>query len=607
MLTTVTVSGLSALAGCSETGTVIDDGPEPEPDEPPEPLRDGVDVDALRDRTVRALGEEAFSVEGSVSYFEDGTVQESQAGSGRGDPEGEIARYIAGSSRETELEDPANGDVVSEQFYNDNEVYRRQIREGDVNFGRDKTDYGAFVDQVKRDLRSFHEVGTSFEFGDPEWDEDRGSYVVEGIGLKEELEADVEIETCQLQVNSDGIVVGVSATLSVEGSEQIRAVVDGETDPGITVEEPAWLDEIDANLPLWSVQVGGDPSTTVQDETVLVSSDEVIALSRNNGSPRWRFSIDWKDDTLTNTSSHTVRGETVFVGTNENDVYALNLKDGSERWSNTVDTRLPHPTVVDDIVVFAGLGRVYAFFTDDGSAAWTWSPDQSAYNRMFHDETLFIGDTNGVVTAIDVTTGSERWHIDAPTRNWISPSVVSQNRLYAGSFQGSVYGFDADDGTIEWQYSTDTTTVSITHRDGTVYVGDRSGKVYALKDVDGAEQWTFDTSAAARVHPGSESIYVGSHDGSIYRLSAESGDPHWKFETNGWVEQPAITDSGIYVGSKDSNLYAIERETGEKRWQREVGFWARYRPTVRDGVVYATDLGRSRGTVYAFATHPDRD
>ncbi len=603
MLTMATIGGLSALAGCSEMDAVMNH--EPEPDEPPEPLRGGVDIDALRDRTARALGEEAFAVQGGVSFLEDGTVQDSQARSGRGDPEAEMARYMSASSRKTELEEPTDANIVYERFYNDDEVYRRQMREGDAEFGRDEADYGAFVRRVERELESFHEVGTSFEFGDPEWDEDRGSYVVEGVGLDEDLGAEVDIETCRLRVNADGVVVGVSATLLVEASERIRAVVDGETGPGITVEEPAWMDEADTNLPLWAVPVGEHPFTTVQGETVLVSSDEVVALNRDDGSSRWQFSINWEDDRLTNSSSHTVEGETVFVGTNESDVYALNLGDGSERWSNTVDTRLPHPTVVDDIVVFAGYGGVYAFHADDGSAAWTWGTDQSVSRRMFHDGTLFVSDTEGVVTAIDATTGSERWQTTLPTWNWVSPSVVSQGRLYAGSFQGSVYGFDADDGSIEWQYSTDDTTVSVTHGDGTVYVGDRSGKVYALEDDDGAERWTFDTGDTARPHPRGGSIYVGSHDGSMYRLSAEDGDVHWTFETDGWVERPAITDNGVYVGSRDGNLYAIERDTGEKRWEREVRFWVRHRPTVRDGVIYATDLGRGGGIIYAFDTHPE--
>lgn len=609
VLETAAIGGLGALAGCSGTDLGTGEEPQPEPDKPPEAIRNGVDVDALRDRTARALGEAAFAVTGRVSSLGDGTVQNSQAKSARGDPGAETARHASASSSDTELEDPTAAEAVLERFYSDDEVYRRRTRDGDTEFERDDADYGAFVRRVRRDLESFYEVATSLRFGDPKWDDDRGVYLVEATGLDEETAAETEtevaIETCRVRVSADGVVVGIESTLSLGASERVRAVVDGDTGSEIAVEEPAWMDEVDADLPLWTFRTGERPSATVRDGTVLVSSDEVVALDRDNGSPRWRFSIDWEDDDVTNGSFHAVAGETVFVGTNERDVYARSLTDGSERWSNTVETPLPRPTVIDDVVVFAGLGGVRAFRVDDGSAAWTWSPEQSVARRFFHDGTLFVADTTGVVTAIDATSGAERWQTDAPTRNWVSPSAASSGRLYAGAFEGFVYGFDADDGSVAWRYATDDTTVSVAHDDGTVYAGDRSGGVYALNE-DGTERWRFDAGDTARPHPRGDSVYVGSHDGSVYRLSAESGAVRWTFETGGWVEQPAVTEDGVYVGSRDSNLYAVERDTGETRWEREVSSWVRPRPTVRDGVVYATDLGTGGGAVYAFDTHPER-
>ncbi|MDR5673412.1 PQQ-binding-like beta-propeller repeat protein [Halalkaliarchaeum sp. AArc-GB] len=615
------------LAGCSteedqENGTETaeptseEDGDETEeqrheePADPPAAVADGFNLDAARDATAEAIHGVPFEVFGHVTEFTDpdaADVSASQAKLGVGDSDEETARHVRGSHNDTAITDnPLDADRHTERFYRDGEVVRRRVSD-EADYDRGTAQYSDFADRVERDLDYYYELGTYFEFAEPEWSPERGLYVVEGVGFEdEEQEEAIDIEQCAVYVNPNGVVVGIATELVVEDEESIRTDVEGETDPGIDVEEPAWMDEVDAALPLWTVRVGERPTTTVHDEAVIVSSDEVVAVDRDDGSQRWNVSVEWEDDRLTNRATHTVEGEVVFVGTNEDDVFALDREDGSMRWSNTVDTRLPQPTVVDDIVVFAGLDGVYAFHAEDGSAAWTWGTDQSVTRRMFHEGTLFVGDTEGIVTAIDVTTGSERWQATPPTRSWVAPSVVSEGQLYAGAFEGTVYGFDAENGSIEWQYSTDDTTVSVTHGDGTVYVGDRSGMVYALDDSDGAEQWTFDTGDTARPHPRGGSIYVGSHDGSMYRLSAEDGDVHWTFETDGWVERPAITDNSVYVGSRDGNLYAIEADTGEERWQRELRFWARHRPTVRDGVVYATDFGRGGGIVYAFDTHPSR-
>lgn len=598
------VAGLGTLAGCSGIDAITGDGPQPEPESVPDPLEGDLDIDTLRDRTAQALSEEVFTVTGSASATEDGTITDSQAKVGRGDPDAELGRYLSASSRTTELTEPSDADAVYERFYNGEEVYSRRVRDGNPEFGRDEADYDAFIEELERDLTALYEVGTSFTFGDPTWDRERGGYIIEAVEVDDEITEAIDIERCQLVVNADGVVTSISAALSVEETEQIQAEVDGEIDPDTAVEEPAWMDKVDANLPLWSVRVGEDPSTTVGDEQVVVSSDAVVALNRTNGTQQWELPIEWEDDSLTNTTSHTVAGETVYVGTNETDVYALDRADGTEQWTNTVPERLPQPTVVGDIVVFVGLTGVYAFHAEDGSEAWTWQTEGNIVGQLFHDGRLFVGDSDGIVAALDVATGAERWQI-TPSRSWVSPSVVSQSQLFAGAFEGAVYSVNTEDGSIEWRRSTPDTTVSVSHADGTVYVGDRTGRVAALNADTGTERWTFTTGDSARVHPRGDRVYVASHDGSLSQLTAADGNERWTFETGGWVEHLAITETGIYVGSRDSHLYALETDTGDQRWRREVNFWVRTQPTIRDEVVYATDLGRASGIVYAFDTHPE--
>ena len=598
-----TVLGATAVgvAGCMGSDNTADSRTEVEPEEPPEVLRDGVDIEAIRDRTASAIAEDAFTVTGVVSSLRNnGDVDNSQAKRGHADPNAEKASYTTGWSREKELEEPTDAASFTEWYYTGDVQLRRYERDGVVEFGRRDTEYSDFVQRIQSDLDSFYAASERFEFGDPVWDEDETAYVIEDVDLETESTEIQSIEECRLYVNADGVLVGISATLDLEASEQLRVRVDGTTRGDITVEEPEWTEEAAADLPVWSYRVGEQPSSSVRGKKVYASSsDGVVAIDRFDGVSTWEFPLDEIRVT------HTVDEETVFVGTTEGEGYALDRDDGTERWNIDTDIRLAAPKVIDDFVVFNGLNGIAAFERDDGTPAWSFAPSEQLRSRYFYDGTIYVGNNSGTVYAIDATTGAELWAVDAPTPNWVSPQAVADGRIYAGGFRGSVYAFNVDNGDIEWQIPTDDAIVSVQYGNGSVFAGNRSGEVYALNAQDGTETWTVTTGDTARPYPHSDSVYIASHDGSLYRVSADNGETEWTFDAGGFVENPTITDDAIYISSRDSHLYAVDPETGTERWQRDLRFWARSAPTVVDDLVYAMDSGRGGGIVYAFDANPE--
>lgn len=607
VVATTLLCGLSGgLAGCNDVDLAGDpgtgSGPVPEPDEPPEPLEGGLDVDALRDRTARAIAEQAFSVTGVVSQLQaDDEVRRSEAKRGRGNPDAETAMHVVGRSQETDLEGPSEAESVVRRYFGGGSVFERAKRGGDVEHEHADADYSDFAHRVVRDLDSLHEVGTYVEFGDPEWDEDEAAYHVEGVGLEGEDLEDVTIESCLLSIDADGVVVGIEATLSFESDgepQTLQTRIDGAAGIDVTIEEPDWVGETREDLPEWTHRTGKQPYTTLQGERVYVSSSSgVAAVDRFDGERSWQFEMD------ANRVGHDIAGDAVLVGADGGEVFALERTDGSERWNRTVDNSLPMPiAVVDDLVVFAGLRGAHALALADGSPRWSFDPDVQLMGRTTHDDVLYVGDTEGTVYAVDLETGTVQWRFEAPTRNWVNPRHVEDGQLYAGGFQGGVYCVDTEDGDPVWRESTAEAVSSTVVADGTVYAGNGAGEAYALDAEDGTEVWHFEAGDTARVHPDGGAAYVASHDGTLYRLS-EDGTEEWSFETGGWVEHPTITDDAVYVGSRDANLYAIDPADGTEYWAHELNFWARRAPVVREDLLYATDLGRGGGIVYALEAH----
>ncbi|MEF8781094.1 MAG: PQQ-binding-like beta-propeller repeat protein [Haloferacaceae archaeon] len=609
--TDATATGTDATEATSrgtEETEASEEGGDDEPDPPPEAVADGFDLEAARDATREAIRGVPFEVAGFRSQFEEGdadATRRSRMKAGRGDA-ADTARHVDGRGAEFTLADrPSDADSFLDRYFADGTLVRRSVRDGDADYDSDEATYEEFARLVERDLRSYYEVGTNFEFGEPAWNPDEGVYEVRGTGIADdsEVDEDVEIRECVVTVDADGVVVSISAELFLEGTV-VRTAVDGTPGIDVSIEEPGWVSEAEEALPVWTYRTGDRPTTTVVGDAAYVSSsDGVVALDRLDGSTVWEFSVE------SGSPVHAVSGDAVFVGASGGEAYALSREDGTEQWSASVgdDSGTPHP--VEERVLFVGRTGATALATDDGTEAWSLSTDtdRRLSGRVIAEDVLYVSDLRGRVDAVDVETGDRRWQFDAPTQNWLSPSAVVDGRLYAGSFDGAVYAIDVDDGTPEWTVPTADMVTSVSLDGDAVYVGNRAGEVYALDADDGSTTWTAATADTTRVHPHPEAdaVLVASHDGSLSRLSAGDGTEQWTFEADGWVESPTVAGEAVYVGSRDSNLYGLDPDDGSVRWRRETDAFVRHAPAVAGDLLYATGLGSGGGIVYAFERAAD--
>ncbi|WP_240936965.1 serine/threonine-protein kinase [Halomicrobium mukohataei] len=312
---------------------------------------------------------------------------------------------------------------------------------------------------------------------------------------------------------------------------------------------------------------------------------------------QWRFQTDSQVR-----SSPTVDDDTVYVGSDDCHVYALDASNGTERWRFQTDNWVrPSPTVDDD-TVYVGSDdcHVYALDASNGTERWRFQTDRRVYSPpMVADSTIYVGSSDSNVYALDASDGTERWRFQ--TDDWVysSPAVAS-GTVYVGSFDGHVYALDASDGTERWRFQTDNfVRPSPTVVNGTIYVGNDDGHVYALDASSGTERWRFQTDNFVRPSPAvaDGTVYVGSDDYHVYALDASDGTERWRFQTDGHVRSsPTIADSTVYVGSDDYHVYALDTSNGTERWHFQTDGSIHSSPTIADGTVY---VGSNDGYVYA--------
>ncbi|MFD1685743.1 PQQ-binding-like beta-propeller repeat protein [Halobellus litoreus] len=351
-----------------------------------------------------------------------------------------------------------------------------------------------------------------------------------------------------------------------------------------------------------------------------------VAEASSGGDKVWEFEAN---DVVR--GSPTVVGETVFAGSDDENLYAINTADGTKRWSYSTSSSImaqirAAPAVVDDTVYFGtdmrGFGRVYAVDATDGSKEWRYKTGARVRTSpTVVDETVFVCNHGGTpndpspnLYALDADDGSKIWQFQTNGNIQSSPTVVD-GTVYVGSDDSSVYAVSATDGTEQWstslsQYMSVRSSPTVVNE--TVYVGlaERDGdSLYALDAKTGSVQWKVNKGgidSSPTVIDGT--LYIGSFlPGRIYAVDIDDGSSQWTYETNGRrVSSPTVAGDVVYIGSTDGVLYALDRSDGSKLWTYDTETSYLSSPIVSDGTLYVgSGIGRccepgdGEGTVYA--------
>jgi outer membrane protein assembly factor BamB len=292
----------------------------------------------------------------------------------------------------------------------------------------------------------------------------------------------------------------------------------------------------------------------------------------------------------------------VYVGSEDDDVYAVNATTGAKLWSYPTGSAVTtSPTVVNGVVYVGSGDDVYALNATTGVELWTYPTGGAVPSPAVVNGVVYVGSADGDVYAVNATTGAKLW--SSPTGGAVttSPAVVN-GVVYVGSGGGDVYALNATTGAKLWSYATgDAVFSSPAVVDGLVYVGSEDDDVYALNAATGAELWSYTTSNSVYSSPAVVNgvVYVGSYDDNVYALNAATGAELWSYTTSSLVDSsPAVVDGVVYVGSVDGNVYALNATTGADLWSYATGSAVESSPAVVNGVVY---VGSDDGNLYAFS------
>jgi glucose dehydrogenase len=380
-------------------------------------------------------------------------------------------------------------------------------------------------------------------------------------------------------------------------------------------------------------QIISSPAVT-SDAVYIGSSDHFLyAVDRNTGVEKWKFKTDGRI-----TSSPAVVGGCVYFTSYDGNAYAVDAATGSQKWKfalpgerrfaathlhgsapnaetmpDPFDFYLSSPVVVND-TVYLGSGDTYVYALEAATGQLKWkfkTGDVVHASPAISDGRLFIGSWDSYFYSLDAATGKEFWRFktgeDHEIHNQVgiqSSASIADGIVYFGCRDSNFYAVDAATGKERWRFNNKGSWVigSPAVSGGKVYFGTSDTALfYALDAKSGAQifslgfhGWPLFSSPAIA----GDDAYLGSHEGKIFAIDLKTQKLAWTFATDGSkkngatytkpdgttnyelaftdffyddmvsgvqklltvgavLSSPAIADGTIYFGSTDGNLYAL--------------------------------------------------
>ncbi len=268
----------------------------------------------------------------------------------------------------------------------------------------------------------------------------------------------------------------------------------------------------------------------------------------------------------------------------------------------------PGSPVCDRDTVYVGTdgGNCYALEAETGRRRWTVETTAAAdATPVITRDRLYLGTADGVVRALDPATGDEKWRADLPG-DLESALSLSEGRLYAGHAAG-LSALEAETGEELWTHETESAVVGRPAlADGREYDRSRATRTPL------SESANADLLADDRQQPDQrwidERAFAGTAAGTVLALEAETGEEVWTAPATGAVAVgPTVAADRVYVADDAGTLLALDAATGQTWFTYETGAAFTTSPTVlaaaettfvgaADGYVHVTDttVGRRK-------------
>jgi outer membrane protein assembly factor BamB len=257
----------------------------------------------------------------------------------------------------------------------------------------------------------------------------------------------------------------------------------------------------------------------------------LYAFDQTNGAVRWKYRTTGVPTDIAKI------GSTVYAATLSDELVALNLTDGTLRWTLATGTPNPDcelppsPVIIGDRVFYAGLnGVLYGLDSRSGKLLWKRDLGKRATTKLsVVGNSLYLGNSTKRLFRISADDGQIQNELAMPAVPEGRILVVEGSALYLfledrESRAGYLVSTDFNLSRVRWTQKSDRAWSSEWPRPwhGLLLAGNCRGELDAFRISDGAPQWSDKLKGCLRsigIDGNGEQFYVGAQEGTVYAYS----------------------------------------------------------------------------------------
>jgi len=316
--------------------------------------------------------------------------------------------------------------------------------------------------------------------------------------------------------------------------------------------------------------------------------------------------------------------DTVYAGTMDGLIYALDRHNGKVRWQVSTGGAIWGSPVLRQGRLYVGSddGNLYALAAADGHLLWQHSLGSAVRGSPSIVGSLIVAGTEaGKLTALRLGATKERdrlaWSFSAGSAIRAAPVVVGQ-AIIIGTRASSIMAVDAFSGEPLWNRTAlgwklfslwdnlGPVRVPVAYGLGRLFVARTDNKdSWTQSDLHVLSPQTGERMASGTVNGFAtapvfyrNSLYLGSGDGHLYALDAFSLQPRWRYNTRRYLTStPAVGGGQVAFGCFDHSLYVLSADDGHLLYRLPTNGIVSSAPTLVNGQLF---FGSEDGYLYAY-------
>lgn len=327
--------------------------------------------------------------------------------------------------------------------------------------------------------------------------------------------------------------------------------------PPFKLELPDWMGDTDFNYSPPLVQAG------VAYFSLFEGDGHLIAVDLATGKLKWKTTRAKEHFSFPSLSAGLL-----LVGTGKT-LHAINVNTQTELWkydaSDVIPTRMS-PMLVNGVVYFGTKdGNLYAVDAAKGKEKWTFKTGNAGdwHSFVLGNGILYCTQTTGFVYAVDLAKPQKLWSYQHPSGAWYP--AFAYNTLFFLDRNGVINALDPSTGKPRPEFrKRHQASTKLAISDGKIFFGGwDTGSVFAVDAITGEQVWKFQLSqpyfhCSIPAIVG-DTVYLTCSNKQIYALDAKSGKKTWSSEVKlEMMSAPVIAAGVLYFIADDGKVHALK-------------------------------------------------